>query len=273
MPYTLLRYGDRLPTVAVAQVLLNRTIPEDKLVVDGIYGRLTKAAVRAFQSPRRLGRDGIIGKQTWPRLVADAAFTIIDTVDVTDPDVMNTEGADVRDAGGQPIFTGNICNGVGEVTDHVRWRAINGGGDIILLRFFGHGSSGNMGVSDGVGSFRDPRNPRRRIHLEDDDWTSISSGNVRELAPTLGRLHSIFGLYSSVELHGCNVARGRNGRRLIDALARIFEVPVTGAAVSQYAGDSSTFHFEGRTYTAFPGGLDLKSWARRLPALVEMSPV
>lgn len=37
--------------------------------VDGRFGPQTEAAVKAFQSSKGLAADGIVGPQTWPRLV------------------------------------------------------------------------------------------------------------------------------------------------------------------------------------------------------------
>lgn len=36
--------------------------------VDGFFGALTEAAVKAFQNQRNLARDGIVGQQTWNEL-------------------------------------------------------------------------------------------------------------------------------------------------------------------------------------------------------------
>jgi hypothetical protein len=126
-----------------------------------------------------------------------------------------------------------------------------------------------MSISDGTGSFRDRHG--NRVYIEDVSQAAITSSNIAAMRAALGTLTSIFGIYSSVEMHGCRVARGPQGRSLIDQLARIWGVPVTAASGYQYAGGTATFRFEGPTYTAFPTGLDLKSWARSLPALAEMS--
>lgn len=40
--------------------------------IDGVFGPLTKAAVEAFQASRGLVTDGIVGQQTWPRLIIPA---------------------------------------------------------------------------------------------------------------------------------------------------------------------------------------------------------
>jgi peptidoglycan hydrolase-like protein with peptidoglycan-binding domain len=53
--------------VSEAQQLLNRH--GAGLNTDGIFGNLTDAAVRRFQTQHRLVADGIVGPITWGRLL------------------------------------------------------------------------------------------------------------------------------------------------------------------------------------------------------------
>jgi hypothetical protein len=61
-----LRSGARGPAVRDLQTRLNRA--GLRLAVDGIFGRLTAGAVRAFQGSRGLAVDGIVGPATWRQL-------------------------------------------------------------------------------------------------------------------------------------------------------------------------------------------------------------
>lgn len=247
--YPLLRRGDRLPTVAVVQILINRHMERGTYIaVDGIYGRNTRNAVIEFQRRKGLGVDGIVGKNTWGALTRGQDLHVIDSVDVTNPKDMGYEDAAIQGAGGQPIVNFGMCNGVKVATAKIQARA--GRGDVVLLRFHGHGAPGVMGISSGT---------------ETELSSEFGVTFLDSLARYLGRLSPIFSPLGSAELHGCRVGAGRDGRRLVAALARAWGVPVTAGRRTQYGGGSSTFRFEGPTFTAFPGGGGLKSWARSRP--------
>ena len=65
--WPLLRSGQRGADVTAAQYLL--TAHGHRTTVDGVYGSGTAAAVAAFQRQQGLTADGVIGPQTWQRLV------------------------------------------------------------------------------------------------------------------------------------------------------------------------------------------------------------
>jgi peptidoglycan hydrolase-like protein with peptidoglycan-binding domain len=73
MPETI-RQGSTGAAVREAQYLLARdrylTAPE----IDGVFGPHTNTAVRGFQHDQGLGVDGIVGPQTWGKLLATHAF-------------------------------------------------------------------------------------------------------------------------------------------------------------------------------------------------------
>ncbi len=209
--------------------------------MDGIFGRNTREAVRGFQRERGLNPDGVVGKDTWAALISGEGLKVIDSVDVTNPKDMGYEDAAIRGAGGRPIVNFGMCNGIKDVTGKIRMRA--GVGDVVLLRFHGHGAPGEMGVTTGTGS---------EISSE------FGVTFLDSLARYLQRLWTVFAPFGSVELHGCRVGAGPDGRRLVTALARAWGVPVTAAIRTQYGGGSSTLRFEGPIVTAFPGGGGLK---------------
>jgi hypothetical protein len=253
--YPILRRGDKLPTVALLQVLINRAMREgEHLTVDGIFGPNTQRGLRATQHRLGQSRSGQVDESTWRALMRGQEFQVIDAVDVTDPDVWRNEAQDIQSAGGDPIMSGGMCDGIRGVTGQIQRQARSG--RVVLLRFFGHGNRGVMMVAGGT---------RSRT-----DW-AFTTHYMDGMVTYLARLRPIFSPFGSAELHGCRVGAGSNGRRLLRGLCRAWEVPVTAGLRSQSAGGRYTFRFEGPTITMFPGGGNLRSWARSLPEPAMMS--
>lgn len=148
----------------------------------------------------------------------------------------------VKKAGINPIVVHGMSNALGYVVDRIIERA-RSHGTITLLRFHGHGAPGLMGVAGGKWT-------EMSRHLSD-----FGPYRKRRARRTLGELRPYFAPSAHVELHGCQVAKGPNGRRLIIWLANTLGVPVSASVVSQYdAGGPETFKFEGPVLTAYPGG-------------------
>lgn len=66
-PWPLVRQGDQDHPVRTLQWLLRAR--GHSVAVDGIFGPLTDAAVRAFQRQKGLVVDGIVGPYTWGALI------------------------------------------------------------------------------------------------------------------------------------------------------------------------------------------------------------
>ncbi len=66
-PFPVVRRGDKVfPVRPLQQLLRARSHP---VAVDGIFGPNTESAVKAFQQSRSLTSDGIVGPQTWAKLI------------------------------------------------------------------------------------------------------------------------------------------------------------------------------------------------------------
>ena len=66
-PWPLVRRGDTIfPVRSLQQLLRARNHP---VAVDGDFGPMTESAVKAFQQSKGLTADGIVGPNTWPKLV------------------------------------------------------------------------------------------------------------------------------------------------------------------------------------------------------------
>ncbi len=66
-PWPVVRRGDDIFPVRTLQQLLRAR--SHHVAVDGNFGPATEAAVKAFQQSAGLTADGVVGPQTWPKLV------------------------------------------------------------------------------------------------------------------------------------------------------------------------------------------------------------
>jgi peptidoglycan hydrolase-like protein with peptidoglycan-binding domain len=245
----LLTVGTVLPVVTTTQILLRRHRPNSLIDADGIYGSPTKGAVVAFQKFHSLKPDGIVGRSTWGELMDVSGFQTIDVVDGTDPSLVAMEATDIRNAGGDPIVVYGMSNGVEFVMQQIAAKAV-GPKRVALLRFHGHGNKGMQNVTGGEIS--------GAPHL-----AGISDGNFVKVQGSLQRISEFFVEFGSVQLLGCNVGGGPKGKALLQKLSTVWGVPVTAGIQTQFGGGVNTFIFEGPTQSAFPNGMDLRTWSRQ----------
>ncbi len=243
----ILRYGDRLPTVAVLQSYLNQQ-PSTRplLAVDGALGPKTRAAVRQFQAAVHLTPNGVVEWEVWRRVVG-SEWQIIDWVDhstpAPEPDDLKRYAQTLLESFGQ--------SGGGQQL-LARIPAAGRAGQVVLLRFHGHGGPGYMGFageSSGV----------------DHHW---GEPMYRAFRP----LRSMFAPFGSMELHGCMLGAGAHGRTLLAGLARAVGVPASGGIQYQYGGGPTTFRFEGPTVTCCPCGESLRAWSTRVGSASRVRP-
>jgi hypothetical protein len=246
----ILRRGDHLPTVGVLQSFLNQQPSTGEfLSVDGAFGGLTAGAVSRFRVARRLGANEVADVAVWNGVVGPD-WQVIDSVDRSDHDRPRHVIEDHLDLGpfGQTILEQfGMTNGAPLVISRVRGAARSG--QVVLLRFHGHGSPGHMVVASGTRG------------------NTASSFDVRygqRFFDALRVLRPIFAPFGSVEMHGCRVAQGTLGRRLLRGMADAMGVPVSAGLTTQHGGGRTTFRFEGPTLTICPNGVELAAWLARV---------
>lgn len=64
------RFGSKGANVKTLQIALNAKLKDTKLSVDGVFGALTLAAVKAYQTEKHLRVDGVVGRITWTSLLS-----------------------------------------------------------------------------------------------------------------------------------------------------------------------------------------------------------
>lgn len=247
--YVVLKRGDRLPTVALAQArLLERGAD---IVVDGLFGDLTERAVTDFQAKVGLAKTGWMDPQTWLAIHSDHPMTVVDAIDAGDIVVWQEDYPFLNDGHSQVWVTGGMSRGTRDLIQHLV--AANPARSVSLLRLHGHGGPGHMAVSAGV-----------RATL----GTAFASEHFvnPEAIAAYAQLGTIMKPYGSIELHGCKIAskgHGRDGRDLLGGLSQFCRVPVTAGIHSQLGGQHAS-RFEGAVVTSFPMEHDLVTWSKRV---------
>jgi hypothetical protein len=267
------KQGDKLPTVAVVQMLLNAR-RDNPIIVDGDFGSITQKAVRDFQ--RMTDCSAITGRvdiATWHRLNQGINMAIEDVIDVTDPLLLQDLRA-LESFHCSIIVMGGMTNAVEQAISLIVSKVAKG--SLVLLRFNGHGNNGRQVVGAGRGwidMFGTPKpvDPRKikpeqatAIQLMM-DYSLISYKGLKFIKDFLARLKPCFSPYGSIEFHGCSIAGGSDGKPFLKEVSQIVGVPATGSLTKQHVGKVG--HFEGITFTGCPDGISLEDWSANLPEL------
>jgi hypothetical protein len=174
----------------------------------------------------------------------------LDVVDVSDPDLLQTEASQLRN--NDPILlTRGLPDAVGTLVHRLLEAVRVGKRPIGSLTIHGHGLPGAQSLAGGI-----PRRARSfeealatiRPHARD----VLANANLECIRPTLSRLRGHFSSEGHVRLMGCYVGQGTEGRRLLRSLAGIWQVPITAGMQIQFAGDLATYFIEGPTITEYP---------------------
>lgn len=155
---------------------------------------------------------------------------------------------------------GIVVSSVLDMVDKINRRTVND--KLGRLRVFGHGSPGHQAVGSvlvrqtaGRSHYDYAGDSSKllvvvRVILAARDGTTGGSSDALFNKHKLLQLKSRFASDGWVELHGCNVAMGELGTRLLRNLALLWQVSVKAGLELQFSGGG----FEGRTVVARPNG-------------------
>lgn len=152
--------------------------------------------------------------------IEEVGLGVYDVVDTADPSLIECEVGWIMAAGGNPI---KMSSGetVFQMIMRIQERAIRE--PIKLLRIHGHGLPGIQSISSGL--ILPPKQP----------FSAISVDEFDKLKEELIKLKGYFSMEADVILMGCNVAKGEKGVKLLQVLANLWGVPVTGGIKVQTA--------------------------------------
>lgn len=241
--YLTVQLGDRLPTVALAQARLIENGAPD-LRVDGIFGPRTHAAVRKFQRDAGEQETGKVDQQTWRALTRKLPINVVDVIDASDLRVLFEDHPFLRDGDSEVVLSFGMSRGTQELIEQLVRKY--GQGTVGLLRFHGHGGPGEMRVAGGGAV----------------TTSSIAALHFRftQAWDYYRLLGSVLKPYGSIEMHGCRVAAGAQGQRLMTAFADACGHPVSAGLRYQMGGKRAN-RFEGPTATSCPRRVPLSMWA------------
>ena len=271
--------SDYGPHMVLLQALLR--LHGYNLTISGHWQQKTEEAVAHFRM--KMGaqeKHGPVNGTVFTQLLQGKRIKMIDAVDAEAGGAFDWSVKSMKAAGIKPVVnTRRVGHGVEDAMSRIRKRAEHH--KIGALRLMGHGNRGTW-ISVALG---DP------VHAQTEgkweaynamvaDWPSyIDYDHLEKMKPILKTLSSSFAPYGFVDAHCCKIGQQT---RLLEGLADIWGVPVSGGLENQTAGDQgvdrwgnsvpTTFRLMGPVNTAYPGNMNLAQWAARADQLIPNFP-
>jgi Putative peptidoglycan binding domain len=250
----LVKQGDSGPRAILIQGVLRSLGAQ--VTIDGHFGPLTAGAVRTFQQRRdvHLSPDGDVGLDTWEVMERLSGFKVINVVDAEDPAQMARVTAGLtRGRASNVIIMHGQSNALAVSINQVLARA-NSSNSFAMVRFYGHGGEGAQGVALGHnGSLLEHR-------------AGMSVALLPEVRREFARLNDVLAMFGCIDLMGCSVGGGNDGRTLLAGIADAAGRPAEAGIQTQFSQNVgyTPFNFEGPVKVMYPGGAAMSQWCQRV---------